>query len=148
MTFLPDIKYGEIIQHRSSGFNIDDVAKELSIKKENIVKAILLDYRDEKPVLFIIRVVDKLSSKNMKILFGKKYSFMKNENLERLNLSPGAIPPFIGFIQNFKTFIDRKLLEKEYYYGSGGSLFSACKFLVDDYLKLGAEITILTFEQI
>ena len=137
--------HGEVIEHSSSGFNIEDVAKELEIKEESIVKAILMDYKNEEPVLCIIRVVDKLKTKNIKKITGFKFSFMKEENLEKLNLSAGAIPPFVGFVLNIKTYIDKNLTD-EFYYGSGGSIFNACKFRVKNYLELGAKIANLTSE--
>ena len=58
--------YGIIIEHESSGLNVEEVASELSINIENIVKAILLEYKEKDPVLCIIRSVDKLSSKKIK----------------------------------------------------------------------------------
>lgn len=144
MTSKFDFRYGEIIPHQSSGFNLEDVVKELSINLENIVKAIILEYKNMDPIVCIIRSTDRLQTKNIKILTGKKFSFMKDDNLSKLEVSPGAIPPFIGFQHHFKTFIDEKLSLKDYYYGSGGSVYNACKFSAPNYLSLGAEIKNLT----
>lgn len=138
-----DQKYGIIINHKASGFNLDDVAKELQVDKKNIIKAILLEYKNQEPILCIIRSIDKLLTKNLKLLTGFKYSFMKEESLNKLNLSPGSIPPFIGFQLGIRIFVDKKL-DDDYYYGSGGSVFNACKFLVKNYISLGAMIKNLT----
>lgn len=140
-----DNKYGEILEHKASGFNLDDVASELHIQKELIVKAILMEYKDKDPILCIVRSVDKLKTKNIKLLTGFKYSFMKEESLTKLHLSPGAIPPFIGFQLAIKTYIDENLTA-DYYYGSGGSVFNACKFSINIYGSLGAEMKNLTNE--
>ena len=144
MTSEFDLRYGEIIQHKVSGFKLEDVANELSIKLENIVKAIILEYSNVNPIVCIIRSVDRLQTKNIKILTGKKFSFMKDDNLSKLGVSPGAIPPFIGFQHHFKTFIDEKLSLDDNYYGSGGSVYNACKFSVPNYIQLGGEIKNLT----
>ena len=103
-----------------------------------------MEYKGQNPILSIFRVVDRLLTKNIKSVTGFKYSFMKEDNLTKLNLAPGAIPPFIGFMNHYQTFIDDSLDEKMFYYGSGGSKFNACKFTVGNYLKLGAESTNLT----
>ncbi len=136
--------YGEIIPHKSNGFYLDDVAQELSITKDKIVKAILLEAKDLEPILCIIRSVDKLDNKLIKKFYSKNFSFMKEENLSRLGLSPGAIPPFIGFQLKINTFIDHNIQVDDYYYGSGGSVFNACKFLVSEYIKLDAKVLKLT----
>ena len=141
-----DKRFGEIIPHKASGFNLDEVAQELSIKNENIVKAILLEAKDVEPILCIIRSTDKLDNKIVKKLYSKNFSFMKEDHLSERNLSTGAIPPFIGFQLNIKTYIDTKLDIDDFYYGSGGSVFNACKFLVSNYLILGAEITKLSLD--
>ena len=137
-------KYGETIEHTASGFNLDDVADELKIEKENIVKAIIMEYKDKEPIVCIIRSVDRLITKNIKQITGFKFSFMKEENLSKYNVTAGAIPPFIGFNMNFTTYIDDKLKETESYFGSGGSNYNACKFKVLDYVKLGALVENLT----
>lgn len=139
-----DNRYGTIIEHQASGFNLDDVADELSIEKKFIVKAILLEAKDHEPILCIIRAVDRLNGKIIKKIYTKNYSFMKEENLSKFNLSSGAIPPFIGFQHKIKTYIDTSVSKDEFYYGSGGSVFNACKFKVPDYVALGAIIVKLT----
>lgn len=136
-------QFGELIDHKASGFHLDDVANELQITTDKIVKVIIMEFKDKEPILCIIRSVDKLKTKNIKQLTGFKYSFMKEENLTKHNLSAGAVPPFIGFMLNIKTFIDENLKEN-FYYGSGGSVYSACKFSVENYLALGATIKNLT----
>lgn len=139
-----DPKYGEIIEHNASGFNLDDVAKELYINLDDIVKAIIMEFGNLEPIVCIIRSVDRLKTKNIKQLTGKKFSFMIYEHLNKLNLSPGAIPPFIGFQFHFKTYIDNNLQSKRYFYGSGGSVYNACKFNVANYIDLGAKFENLT----
>ena len=139
-------RYGTIIEHQASGFNLDNVANELSILKEFIVKAILLESKDLEPILCIIRAVDRLNGKIIKKIYSKNYSFMKEENLSKFNLSPGAIPPFIGFQLNFTTFIDTKISTDHFYYGSGGSVFNACKFTLSNYSQLGAKLIKLTID--
>lgn len=141
-----DNRYGTIIEHQVSGFNLDNVAKELSIQKEFIVKAILLEAKGLDPILCIIRSNDRLNGKIIKKIYAKNYFFMKEEHLSNLNLSPGAIPPFIGFQLKIKTFVDAHLSEEDFYYGSGGSVFNACKFRIQDYIELGAIILKLTMD--
>ena len=135
-----DSRYGKIIQHKASGFNLDDVANELSINKQNIVKAIILESKDLDPIVCVIRAVDRLNNRIIKKEYSKNYSFMSEENLLKINLSPGAIPPFIGFELKFKTYIDTNLSFDETYYGSGGSVYSACEFRISNYIQLGAKL--------
>ena len=138
-------KYGTIIQHQGvSGFDLDKVADELYIKKENIVKAIILESKDLKPIVCIIRVVDRLNNKLIKKLYTRNFSFMSEEHLSQIDLTPGSIPPFIGFNLNFKTYIDSNLSLYNDYFGSGGSIYNACKFNISNYIELGAEVKNLT----
>ena len=146
MTYNYDARYGEILNHTTSGFELEKLVQELHITKDQVVKAILMEYKDQQPILCIIRVVDKLGTKNVKNLTGYKYSFMKEETLTNINLAPGAIPPFIGFELKIKTYIDKNLVKNQFYYGSGGSVYNACKFSVKEYENLGAEISNLTGE--
>ena len=139
-------RYDEIINHTTSGFELDKLVQELHISKNQVVKAILMEYKDQPPILCIIRVIDKLGTKNVKLLTGYKYSFMKEESLTKLHMAPGAIPPFIGFELKIKTYIDQRLDENQFYYGSGGSVYNACKFSVKEYVNLGAEFNNLTGE--
>lgn len=139
-----DPKFGEIIDHKASGFHLDDVANELNITLDKIVKAILMEYKDKEPILCIVRSIDRIKTKNIKKLTGYKFSFMKEESLSKLHLSPGAIPPFIGFQLGIKTFVDENLQKDEFYYGSGGSVYNACKFSIKDYVFLGGIIKNLT----
>lgn len=144
MSFNIEPGYGEIIEHKASGFNLNEVAQELHITLEDIVKAIIMEFSDLKPIICIIRSVDRLKTKNIKQLTGKKFSFMTEEHLNELNLSPGAIPPFIGFQLHYKTYIDNNLQSKSFFYGSGGSVYNACKFNVINYIDLGATFENLT----
>ncbi len=139
---IEKILEGVIIKHTASGLSNEEVANELSISLDQIIKCLIVkDSKSNVYYSFIILASAKLDFKKVSKLVNrnKKYLRMaKREELQAFGYIPGCISPTIiqeDFIS--KGFVCPHVLQKKYVIGSAGKPCYGIRFSPKNLLKLG-----------
>ncbi len=127
----------EILELEDEVKTVNQAAKALGISKEQIIKTIMFIDALGEPVLAIVRGDQKVDSKklaNVVETLGVRMASAK-EVKKHSGYAIGGLPP-IGHKQKIKTVIDKKVLEKEFVYGGGGTEKHLLKISPKDVQKL------------
>jgi len=105
--------------------SVKDAAQRINAEKNDLVKNICFFSSDGGTIVAIIRGNDGVSVSKIKNIIGKDVKMMNSEEiLEKTGYPCGGVPSF-GF--DAKFLIDKKIMEKEFVYTSGGSENSLIK---------------------
>lgn len=133
------IKY-ELIPHSESGKTTNDAQKVLGIPKKNILKTLLL--KSNGSYLAVILSGERmLDFDKLKKLTGyEEIKMAKKEEIEKVTgYKSGGLPPIV-FKDLCTTYVDDRVMTKEYVVGAGGSEYYGFKISPKEFLKLGCTI--------
>ena len=127
----------EILELEDEVKTVNQAAKALGVSKEQIIKTIMFIDALGEPVLAIVRGDQKVDSKKLANVVGTLGVRMASakEVKKHSGYAIGGLPP-IGHKQKIKTVIDKKVLEKEFVYGGGGTEKHLLKISPKDVQKL------------
>jgi len=115
----------EFFRFEESCHSVKDAAQRINAEKNDLVKNICFFSSDGGTIVAIIRGNDGVSVSKIKNIIGKDVKMMNSEEiLEKTGYPCGGVPSF-GF--DAKFLIDKKIMEKEFVYTSGGSENSLIK---------------------
>ena len=127
----------EVIEHKKSGLTSQDAADATGIPIENVIKTLLFIDKKKKTAIVTCLGSDRVDSKKLFEIAELKKPRMANpeELKEILGTEPGGTSP-IGLPENVPTFVDAKVLNKDYVLGSAGSEFAGLKINPKEIVKL------------
>ncbi|USS41263.1 nucleotide pyrophosphohydrolase [Thermococcus aggregans] len=110
---------GEIIDAKGEVKSVSQVVELLGVKPENIIKSLVFIVNESEPLLVIVDGKSKASLEKLKNIFGNVRMAKPKEVEEITGYKIGEVPP-VGI--PIKTVVDKKVLEKEFVIGGGGSI--------------------------
>ncbi|MBS7627466.1 hypothetical protein KEJ36_01360 [Candidatus Bathyarchaeota archaeon] len=126
----------QILEHKDWGKESQTVAKALGVPVANILKA-LLCFSDGEPLLAMILGDDRLELGKLEMLLHADVRLGRAKELKSLGFTVGGIPA-IG--SGLRTFVDTKVLQKEFVIGSAGSPYVGIRLKPSDLVKLNGAI--------
>ncbi len=114
----------EIIDLNASVRTVKQAAEAMKTDPSNIIKSIVFISEKLGPILVIVTGDSQIDIEKLSNLAGKVRLATPEEVKEFTGFRVGAVPP-IGM--EIKTIIDRRVLNREYVYGGGGSINKLCK---------------------
>ncbi|MEM5830547.1 MAG: YbaK/EbsC family protein [Candidatus Aenigmatarchaeota archaeon] len=120
-----------ILKFEESTMKSEDAIK---LVGNNVIKTILL-ICDEKPIICILRGIDKIDFEKIKKLGFKEVRLAKAKEVKEIcGYDIGSLPPF-AHKQKLETIIDSKVLELEKVYCGGGCHRCLLEIEVKEMLK-------------
>ncbi|OYT33325.1 hypothetical protein B6U96_16260 [Archaeoglobales archaeon ex4484_92] len=110
---------GEIIDAKGEVKSVNQVVKLLGVKPENIIKSLIFIINESEPILVIVDGRSKVSLEKLKNIFGNVRMAKPKEVEEITGYKTGEVPP-VGI--PVKTVLDKRVLEREFVIGGGGSI--------------------------
>ncbi len=110
---------GEIIDAKGEVKSVNQVVKLLGVKPENIIKSLIFIINESEPILVIVDGKSKVSLEKLKNIFGNVRMAKPKEVEEITGYKTGEVPP-VGI--PVKTVLDKRVLEREFVIGGGGSI--------------------------
>lgn len=130
-------KYGlenEIMEFDVSSATVEEAAKAINCKEEEIAKTLSFIVED-KPILIVIAGNAKIDNSKFKAEFQTKAKMIPFENVEKLiGHAVGGVCPF-GINENVDVYLDNSLKPYEIIYPACGSSNSAVKLTVYELEK-------------
>ena len=93
--------------------DINKVAKEIGLEVDNMVKTLLLKDADNKYIIVLVSIIEKVDMNIINKQLSGKYSLAKYDEVKRVTgYEVGTVSPVL-VDKNIKIYIDEKLLNKK-----------------------------------
>lgn len=124
----------KIMEFAVSSATVEDAAKAINCKEEEIVKTLSFIV-DDKPILIAVSGSSKIDNSKYKAEFHTKAKMIPFEDVENLiGHAAGGVCPF-GINDNVDVYLDESLKKFEIMYPACGSSNSAVKLTLDELEK-------------
>ncbi|MGB9748781.1 MAG: aminoacyl-tRNA deacylase [Candidatus Woesearchaeota archaeon] len=128
----------EFFRFEESCHSVKEAAQRIHAEKNDLVKNICFVLSDGEIIVAIVRGNDGIRVSKIREIFSKNARIMGAEEiLQRTGYPCGGVPSF-GF--NTVFLMDKKVMEKEFVYTSGGSENSLIRISTTDLIKLNKGI--------
>lgn len=123
---------GEILYLDEEVKTVKQAAKATGVSESDIIKSLIFMSRDE-PILVIVQGDSKVDIGKLEKIIGKVRLAKPDEVVKATGYRIGEVPP-VGV--KIKTIIDKKILDKDFVVGGGGSLYRLCRIPVREIIRV------------
>lgn len=131
-----DINY-QFIRH-PKGRTTTEASEALRIDRSEILKCLLFKDQSEEFIGVIIDGANRVSLKKLKRITNKNFKLASPEDvLVQTGYEIGGIPPFAFSIRSIPGYVDSRVIQHQWVYGSAGSTTTGIKFSSHSLEKVG-----------